>query len=87
MLKRISFSALALVFALSVGMTSASAGHSFRNCDALHRAHRYGVAKTRAAANRQVISGHYRPIVNRSLYLANDNLDADHDRTACEVAR
>jgi hypothetical protein len=61
---------------------------SYSNCDKLHRRfYRYGVAKSRKAANRQKQTGHYRPRVNRGVYLANDHLDADNDRTACEVAR
>ena len=60
---------------------------SFDNCDQMHRRWEYGVAKTRRAARRQVNGGHYRPRVSRAGYLANDHLDADNDRTACEVPR
>jgi Excalibur calcium-binding domain len=61
------------------------AAPTFDNCRQLHRRWQYGVAKTRRAARRQVNSGHYRPRVSRAGYRANDHLDADNDRTACEV--
>jgi hypothetical protein len=65
--------------------SSTLAAPSFDNCTQLHHRWRYGVAKTRKAARRQVNSGHYRPTVSRAGYLANDHLDADNDLTACEV--
>jgi Excalibur calcium-binding domain len=63
------------------------AATSYANCTALHRAHRYGVAKSTAAANEQVNSNHYRPFVSKPLYNANSGLDRDKDGTACEVSR
>jgi hypothetical protein len=65
---------------------SSTAAPSYGNCTQLHHRWRYGVAKTRRAARRQVNSGHYRPTVSRAGYLANDHLDADNDLTACEVS-
>ena len=60
---------------------------SYANCDSLHRNYyKYGVARSQAAANRQVNSGHYRPKVSLRVYRQNINLDADKDRTACEVS-
>jgi hypothetical protein len=63
-----------------------TAAPSFDNCDQMHTQWRYGVAKSRRAARRQVNSGHYRPRVSRSGYRANRSLDADSDGTACEVS-
>jgi hypothetical protein len=60
---------------------------TFDNCRQLHRRWEFGVAKTRRAARRQVATGHHRPHVSRAGYLANDHLDADNDRTACEVLK
>ena len=74
----------ALVATLA-GAISAQAARSYVNCTALHRDHRYGVAISAKAATKQVRTDHYRPKVNRAPYLANDNLDADKDGTACEV--
>jgi Excalibur calcium-binding domain len=68
------------------GAASSTAAPSYGNCTQLHHRWRYGVAKTRRAARRQVNSGHYRPTVSRAGYLANDQLDADNDLTACEVS-
>jgi Excalibur calcium-binding domain len=66
----------------------AAAATKYQNCTALHRHfYRYGVARSAAAAQRQVNSGHYKPRVSRSVYGANSNLDADKDATACEVSR
>ncbi len=95
MKKRLSAIALGSVLivtlagsAPSVGSVPEPAARAYRNCDQLHRQfYRYGVAKSRRAANRQERTGHYRPRVNRRVYLANDHLDADNDRSACEVTR
>ncbi len=95
MTKRLSAVALASVLILtlsggssSLGSVPTPAARAYSNCDQLHRQfYRYGVAKSRRAANRQYRTGHYRPRVNRRVYLANDHLDADNDRTACEVTR
>ena len=86
----------ARIAAISVALTAggftvvaspAEAVTDFANCDALHRVFRYGVARSAAAANQQVRSGHYRPAVNAASYRANDESDADNDGTACEVTR
>lgn len=71
--------------ALTITASPAEAVTDFANCDAMHRVFRYGVAKSAAAANKQVRSGHYRPAVNAASYRANDESDADDDGTACEV--
>jgi hypothetical protein len=62
----------------------AQAAHHYANCTALHRDHPHGVARSRAAANAEVADGYGRPVVNRPLYIANSNLDANHDGVACE---
>ena len=77
---------VATLSALS-GVSPAAAATHYANCNALHHAHRYGVAKSNAAANKQVNSNHYRPFVSLSLYNANSGLDRDKDGTACEVSR
>jgi len=58
---------------------------SFDNCRQLRKQWVYGVAKSGAAVQRQLNSGHYPPRVFRPGYAANDHLDADNDGTACEV--
>ncbi len=74
----------ALVATLA-GVSPAQAARSYANCTVLHRDHRYGVASSVKAATKQVRTNHYRATVNRALYVANDNLDADKGGTACEV--
>ncbi len=77
---------LAAVVALTmVGAVPAGAATKFSNCDAMHRVHRFGVAKSAAAARKQVNSGHHKPFVSLALYNANSASDADKDGTACEV--
>ncbi|WP_121258886.1 excalibur calcium-binding domain-containing protein [Nocardioides ferulae] len=65
----------------------AQAVTDYANCDALHQDYKYGVAKSKAAANKQVRTGHYRPAVKPAVYAVNDESDADKDGTACEVTR
>ena len=87
MRKRIASVAVsALLGVTMLGVPTAEAVTSYRNCDALHRRWEYGVAKSFRAARRQVRTDHYRPTVSRAGYRANDHLDADNDGTACEVS-
>jgi len=71
--------------ALALTATPAEAATDFANCDAMHRTFQNGVAKSKAAANRQVNTGHKRPAVRPAVYQANNESDADKDGTACEV--
>lgn len=64
----------------------ADAVTDYANCDAMHRTFKYGVARSKLAAARQVASGHYRPAVRPKVYRANNESDADKDGTACEVS-
>jgi hypothetical protein len=70
---------------------SAEAATVYANCDALHHDWKYGVAKSKKAANQQYNSGHYRPAYGtkaQQVYWANrSGRDADKDGTACEVTR
>jgi hypothetical protein len=82
-------------FGLTTAMTAstlafaapAEAVTDFSSCDAMHRVYKNGVAKSKAAANRQWRSGHYRPAVRPAVYWVNNESDADKDGTACEVTR
>ena len=67
--------------------TPAEAATDFSSCDAMHRVYKNGVAKSKAAANRQWRTGHYMPAVRPSVYWVNDESDADKDGTACEITR
>lgn len=65
----------------------AEAVTDFANCDAMHKVFKNGVARSKAAANRQWRTGHYRPAVRPAVYRVNNESDADNDGTACEVTR
>lgn len=73
--------------ALAFTAGPAEAVTDYANCDAMHKDFKYGVAKSKAAANKQYRTGHYRPAVRPAYYAANDESDADKDGTACEVTR
>lgn len=73
--------------ALTLTAAPAEAVTDYANCDAMHRVWKYGVARSKAAANKQWRSGHYRPAVRPAVYVVNNESDADKDGTACEVTR
>ena len=76
--------ALACVGAVASAPTADAAAKKYRNCTSMHKRYPLGVAKSRAAANRNVwVMG--RPKVSASLYKANTRLDRDHDGVACEA--
>ena len=60
-----------------------AAPRKFRNCTAMHKVYKYGVAKSRAAARKAGRSAK----VSRALYLEHRALDRDSDGVACERAR
>src|SRR4051794_6849098 len=62
--------------------SSADAATHFANCTAMHRVYKHGVAKTNAAAAKQVRAGYGRPAVRSALYYANSGSDRDKDGTA-----
>jgi hypothetical protein len=62
-----------------------AAGRSFANCTAMHKVYKHGVAKSRAAATKQVRAGYGRPAVKPAVYAANKKSDRDKDGTACEA--
>jgi hypothetical protein len=82
----------AIAVALAAGALTFAAGPAdavtdYSSCTAMHRDFKYGVAKSKAAANKQYNTGHYRPRVAPAVYSANNESDADKDGTACEVSR
>jgi hypothetical protein len=79
--------AAAIAAPITLAATPAEAATDFANCDAMHRVFKYGVAKSKKAANRQYRTGHYRPAVRPLSYKVNNESDADKDGTACEVSR
>jgi Excalibur calcium-binding domain len=72
--------------ALTFTAGPAEAVTDFSSCDAMHRVYKNGVSRSKAAANRQVNTGHRRPAVRPAVYRTNDESDADNDGTACEVS-
>jgi hypothetical protein len=79
--------AIAMTASMLAFAGPANAVTDYANCTAMHRTYKNGVAKSNAAANRQVNSGNKRPAVRPNVYRANDESDADNDGTACEVTR
>lgn len=63
----------------------ASAPH-YKNCTALHKKYKHGVAKKGA---HDKVRGHTKPVknfvVNTAVYNANKKLDRDKDGVACEA--
>jgi hypothetical protein len=74
-----------VVFApLSLAAPADAATH-FANCTSMHRTYKHGVAKSAAAAAKQVRAGYGRPAVKPAVYAANRGSDRDGDGTACEA--
>lgn len=72
----------------AVATPAEAAGVNYRNCTALTRDFKHGVAKNAASAQRQVRQGYGRPATTRrakKVYWANyRSMDRDRDGTACE---
>ncbi len=87
-LAALTSTAAAAVLALSAAVP-AHAQTRYANCPVLHHDFKHGVAKSAAAAQRQVNDGYGRPAYGkhaRDVYWANRaNLDRDKDGTACEA--
>lgn len=81
----LSFAAPAAIVATA---GSAEAAPYYSSCNALAKDFRHGVAKSAAAAQRQVNQGYGRPAYGdraRAIYWENyKRLDRDRDGTACE---
>jgi hypothetical protein len=80
---------LAAPVSLAINVGSADAASlTYKNCTALTKVYHHGVAKSPAAALRQVKAGYHIPAYGsraRKVYWANyTRLDRDKDGTACE---
>lgn len=69
----------------AAGATVRPAAHEFQNCTDMHRVYKGGVAR-RGAHDHRASGGHaqYSPYVSTRLYMANSQMDRDHDGVACE---
>ena len=76
--------AMSATFAMSA-VPAHAAGKKFANCNAMHKVYPHGVAKSKAAAAKQVRAGNGRPAVKKAVYVANKGSDRDKDGTACEA--
>lgn len=81
--------ALAAPVSLAINVGSADAASLYyQNCTALAETYHHGVAKSRAAALKQVRAGYHIPAYGsraRKVYWTNyKRLDRDRDGTACE---
>ena len=75
---------------VAVSESAQAAPKTYSSCTKLHKDFKYGVAKSKKAAKKQVSQGNAMPAYSdraQKVYWANDtNLDRDHDGTACETA-
>lgn len=74
-----------------VAVGGAAKAKKYKNCTALNKAYRGGVARDSKAVNTKTVRGKkvkaaskYRPKVSKALYTANKGLDRDKDGIACE---
>jgi hypothetical protein len=82
---RRSLACLTLVVVLAAVLaTQAFAGATkFKNCTAVHKKYKHGIAKsTKAAKRANGLTG--KPKISLSLYTANKGKDRDRDGVACE---
>lgn len=75
---------------VAVSESAQAAPKTYSSCTKLHKDFKYGVAKSKKAAKKQVTQGNAMPAYSdraQKVYWANHtNLDRDHDGTACETA-
>lgn len=77
-----------LVIGLSSGMTAeakttATKAKQYKNCTALNKDYKGGVARTSKVKNKGGKT-HYKPYVSKALYDTNKKSDRDKDLIACE---
>jgi Spy/CpxP family protein refolding chaperone len=85
---KVGLTAVALAgSALAFTAGPAQAVTDYPSCAAMHHVWKHGVARTEAAADHQERTHHFRPAVKPAVYRVNNESDADHDGTACEVSR
>lgn len=75
---------VALAAVAVVGPGAADAGvKRFKNCTAVHKTYKHGIAKSSRAA-RTANGLHGKPKISLALYNANKKMDRDRDGVACE---
>jgi hypothetical protein len=77
--------ALALLGTVATGSPAGAATGTFKNCTAMHKVYKNGVAKTKFAATHAKPAKIKSPKVSSSLYAKNKKMDRDKDGVACEV--
>ncbi|WP_427847105.1 excalibur calcium-binding domain-containing protein [Bacillus pumilus] len=88
MLKKIMVAVLSLGLLLSVTQVNtltadAKTVKSYKNCKALNKVYKGGVAKSKNTKNKGGKTK-YKPYVSKALYQKNKRLDRDKDGIACE---
>jgi len=78
---------LALVGALLTGSPASAATTTFKNCTAMHKVYKNGVAKSSFTATHAKPAKIKAPKVSSSLYAKNRKMDRDGDGVSCEVTR
>ena len=87
---RTRFVAVAAVIVTLTGAFAApaqAATPKFKNCTAMHKTYKNGVAKSAHAATHAKPANIRVPKVSTALYAAHRGLDRDKDGVACEVKR
>ena len=79
--------ALAVIGALVAGSPASATTTTFKNCTAMHKVYKNGVAKSTYAAAHAKPASIRPPKVSSSLYTKNHSMDRDKDGVACEVSR
>lgn len=87
---RTRFAAVAAVvvaLTCAVAAPAQAATPRFKNCTAMHKTYKNGVAKSAHAATHARPANIRAPRVSAALYAAHKGLDRDKDGVACEVKR
>lgn len=79
-------SAIVVVFFVSsmLSLPALAATKKYKNCAAVNKVYKGGIAKRGAKDKRTKGKAKYKPYVNTTLYNANKTLDKDHDGIVCE---
>lgn len=92
-MKRVAATACAgilLAAGIQVGLTSSAsaAPTRFTSCASMYKYYKYGISMNKAAQQRAVRAGMYKPAVKPAVYRDSyKTLDRDKDGTMCEVPR
>ncbi len=74
---------------LPVSADAATKPHAFKNCTAMHKVYKHGIAKSTAAYKNEKHHGNglkgKKPLISAAWYAKNTKSDRDKDGVACEA--